>query len=129
MRNWILTALVAAFVAAPMTANAGALSYPSRTFAKLVHGLMDVVYSPAEILISPVTHAIDFDRHDRVGLWGAQLGLFTGLVKANARLGRGVSDVVTFLLPSERHDNWSWDWSYQGVQTPLSEQIAVEDAR
>ena len=129
MRNLILAALVAGFVAAPMTANAGALSYPHRTFSKLVHGLMDVVYSPAEILIAPVTHAIDFDRHNRVGLWGAQLGLFTGLVKANARFARGASDVLTFLLPSERHDNWAWDWSYHGVQTPLSEPLRVEDAR
>ena len=128
MRNLILGLVASALLATPLTAEAGTLSYPVRTALKLVHGLADVVYSPIEILIAPVTHAIDFDRHDRMALWGLELGLFTGLVKGEARLARGVSDVVTFPLPSERYDHWAWDWSFHGFQTPLSEVAMIEDA-
>ena len=128
MRNLILGLVAAALLAGPQTAQAGALSYPSRTIVKLVHGVADIAYSPLELLIAPVTHAIDFDRHNRMALWGAEIGLFTGLVKAEARLGRGASGVITFLLPSERHDRWHWDWSYTGLHTPLSENSRIQDA-
>lgn len=128
MRNWIWMLLAAlVFAGAPLPAEAG--NYLTRATGKLVHGVADVAYSPFELLISPVTHVIDFDRHERISLYGGELGVFVGVVKCGARLGRGSADVVTFFLPSERHDRWDWEWSFRGFQTPLSEPTVIEDAR
>lgn len=132
MRNLALGLVtVIALAGAPLQAEAGVVSYPKRVTTKLTHGLLDLVWSPLELVISPVTHMIDFDRHSRIGLYGAQVGLFVGAVKAEARFTRGFVDVFTCVFPSERYDHWDWEWTYGGNLKPLSQNtgIAVEDAR
>lgn len=129
MRNLVVGLVCAvALASVPLSAEAGVGSWLPRAGVKLTHGLADVAYSPLELLISPVTHAVDFDRHSRASLVGAGTGMFVGLIKAGARFGRGVTDTFTFWLPSERHDRWRWEWSYAGFQRPLSSPQMIEDA-
>ncbi len=128
MRNsiWILAASLV-LAATPLTAEAG--NYFARVGMKLGHGLSDIAYAPAELLISPVTHAIDFDRHERSSVIGLYpMGVLVGSVKYWVRLGRGATDVITCLFPSERRDYWDWNWSYQGFHKPLSQPVGIEDA-
>ena len=127
MRNVILGAMAAALLAMPITAEASPFSYIKRAGFKAAHGVADLAWAPIEVLINPVTHAIDFDRHNRISFTGWNLGLGVGLVKMNARAFRGMGDLLLFPFPSERHDRWHWEWSFQGFQRPLSEPLRMED--
>jgi hypothetical protein len=130
MRNLALGLIAAiALASAPQTAQAGVGSYVLRSGVKLTHGVADVLYSPVELVISPVTHIVDYDRHNRIGLYGVGPGMFVGMVKAESRFIRGFADAFTFFLPSERHSRWDWEWSFAGWQVPLSEPQMMEDAR
>lgn len=110
------------------TEAAGPGAYARRVSIKSTHAVADIVYSPMELLLNPVTHAVDFDRHNRSGGHGLWVGGLVGIVKMGTRFGRGVADLLTFPFPSERHDHWSWDWSFLGFQYPLTEPTPVEDA-
>ena len=52
------------------------------------------------------------------------LGVPIGFGMAEARLGRGVGDLVTFWAASERQRRW--EWVMGGLQLPLSRR-AFED--
>ena len=127
MRIAILGVMAAALLAVPVTAEGNPLSYVKRVGFKAAHGATDLAYAPLELLINPVTHAIDFDRHNRISFTGWMLGAGVGLVKMQARVFRGMGDLLLFPFPSERHERWHWDWSFQGFQRPLSEPLHVED--
>jgi hypothetical protein len=110
----------------PQNAEAGLLSYIGRATVKLVYGVGDIIYSPLELIISPVTHGIDFDRHDVPAAIGAGIGLQVGATKTYIRAYRGVTDIATFLLVSERPR--PWEWTVGGHQLPLTITLYDDDS-
>jgi hypothetical protein len=124
-RLMLAMVVVGLMCAAPQTAEAsGAATYIAKMGQKVAFGLFDIIYSPVELLITPVTHGIDFDRHNRPTLAGVVLGVPIGFGMAEARFSRGVGDLVTFWAASERQRRW--EWVMGGLQLPLSRR-AFED--
>jgi hypothetical protein len=107
---------------APQSAQAGLGSYLKNSTMKLAYAVGDIVYSPLEIIISPITHGIDFDRHDVPAIIGAVgIGVPVGVVKSYVRYYRGFWDLMTFPLVSERPRRW--EWTVGGHQLPLTETL------
>ena len=131
MRRLMLAmVMVGLLCAVPQTAEAsGAATYVAKMGQKIAFALFDIIYSPVELLITPVTHGIDFDRHNRPTLAGVMLGVPIGFAMADARFSRGVGNVVTFWAASERRRRW--EWVMGGLQLPLSRRAFEEfdDAR
>ncbi len=127
MRRLLLAMIIAGMTwTIPQNAEAGLLSYIGRATVKLVYGVGDIIYSPLELIISPVTHGIDFDRHDVPSVIGAGIGLPVGVTKTYIRAYRGVTDIATFLLVSERPRRW--EWTVGGHQLPLSLTLYDDDS-
>ncbi|MEE9280251.1 MAG: hypothetical protein V3V67_08775 [Myxococcota bacterium] len=105
----------------PQVAEAGAGSYLKRVTLKVVYGFGDVLYAPLELVITPVTHGMDFHRHDVPSILGAGLGLPVGFVKGQIRVYRGIGDLLTFPLVSERP--LRWEWTVGGPQLPLTKTL------
>lgn len=119
MRRLLLTLAIAGIaLAVPQSAQAGMGGYLKRMTLKTVFGFVDVFYAPVELIIAPMTHGIDFHRNDAPAVLGAGLGVPVGFAKGQIRFYRGVGDIITFPMVSERPRKW--EWTIGGSQLPLT---------
>ena len=109
----------------PLDAQAGPGSYLKRVTVKLIYAVGDVLYSPLELIVTPVSHGIDFHRHDVPATLGAALGIPVGFVKGQIRFYRGIGDLITAPLVSERPRRW--EWTVGGHQLPLTVTLYDDD--
>jgi hypothetical protein len=93
--------------AAPALAGGG---YPSRVAEKLAFGVGNIVYSPVDLLTTPICYAVDFDHNVRLGLPGFFVGIPAGIGHAVGRFTVGVGDLLSapFASPGRPPRKWHW---------------------
>jgi hypothetical protein len=143
----VVVAVMMGLGGAPARAGEGALrsSYPGAAAVKLAHGLGYMLYSPAELVVTPVAFAVEQDR--KAGGIGAGRGLFVGLLFAPfnvlARYTIGGGEAFTFAFVGDptaarpfdftpQITGWSMTGSYQpqmGPPEPVRTAVASEPAR
>lgn len=77
------------------SAAAGPASdYAKGAVTKLGHGLAQVIYAPADLIVTPVSFAIGMDRDARAAV-GFGFGLPGGALNAGYRMTAGLAEVFT----------------------------------
>ena len=100
---------VMAGLVACLAAGTAEASWFDRVGDKFVHGVGDVLYAPAELLVTTYAVADEFVSHNKllVGV-GLNLGSAYGAVMADLRLARGVSRILFCWIPGTADRRWSW---------------------
>jgi putative exosortase-associated protein (TIGR04073 family) len=105
IRQLICAALIAGAAALPAR-DAGA-SYVGSAAQKLALGVADIVWSPVELVATPVAWGANFDAHERLALMGFLVGIPVGVAQGVTRLGLGVAEVLTFpIADPQRSRSW-----------------------
>ena len=102
-------AALAAVAVLSLAAPADARSYGQAAGAKLVHALADIVYSPFELIVTPVAWSLDFEREEGRALTGFVHGIVPGAGLGAIRLLRGTGDLLTFPIASPEND-YDLEW-------------------
>lgn len=91
----------------PALASGG---YPLRVAEKLAFGVGNIVYSPVDLLTTPICYAVDFDQNVRLGLPGFLVGIPAGVALAVGRFTVGVGDLLSapFVSPGSPQRRWHW---------------------
>jgi len=89
---------------APAQSHAGETgNYFAAAGQKLGFGALSALYSPLELIVTPVAFGLQMDRDGR-SLLGVLCGIPAGAVNMSMRLAEGSRDVLTFPLTTGARD-------------------------
>lgn len=110
-------------LAAPVAQANMVTDYAAETVEKLAFGVVDVVYSPAEIPITVVRYAADFDVNSVSPIMGGFLGVPVGVGQTVFRAIRGAAGIVTFPIAPAKYRTFDWTISHR---LPLSQVAGID---